>query len=160
MLDMEFFPPELLYHLWSFLDRETMLMVSRVCRRWRLLIHELAYQYINNCHQPNLLHQLTEESSQNNHDLKRCKCVEIYLDCYPYRHLEALTASEEKCEGSETFQPTCAITDHHIIVAKTLSDSDFQSTTVLAFDRINVQEKPRQLVTFNVSFVLLCYFQV
>lgn len=146
MLDMELFPPELLYHIWSFLDRETMLMVSQVCRRWRLLIHELAYQYIKN------FHQLTKGMTQDKHELNSCKCVEIFLDCYPHRNLEAMAVSEEKCEGCETFQPTCAITDNHIIVAKTLSDNEFQSTTVIAFDRINVKEKPVQLVTFNVSF--------
>ena len=152
---MELFPPELLYHIWSFLDRETMLMVSQVCQRWRLLVHELASQYLKNCHQPEMFHQRTEEWTQDNHQLQTCKCVEIYLDCYPYRHLEAMTVTEEKCQGSDTFQPTCAITDNHIIVAKTLLDNEFQSTTVLAFDRISVKENPRQLLTFNVSFKTL-----
>ena len=148
------FPPEILYKIMSYLDRETLLMVSRVCRRWRMLVHALSHKYVIN----SLTSDSQQTLDQEDHDWYSRKCISIHLDCFPYRHQQSRHMQEDRCGDDESFQQTCAITDKFLFIGKTSTETvntedvpGMQRTDILVYNRHNPGDKPRILKTFHVS---------
>jgi len=170
---VETLPVELLYHIFGYLDRESLLLASQVCGQWRTLIHELSWQHMNQHVAINESEKkLLEETgwSELTHSWSSCKCIDIHLGCYPYVETpqsqslnkpETMTLKcEELSDKFQNFQPTCAINRNHVIVSRTQEETDQQQRTeILVFDRRDLKAEPQILATYHdtTEIHLYCY---
>jgi len=83
-------PEELLLALFTYLDQETKLAVSRVCENWRNLIHHTSWKSISRLVEGD--NTMKKEFSTfgwietAEHEFGECRCIELHLGQHPFQN--------------------------------------------------------------------------
>jgi len=83
-------PEELLLALFTYLDRETKLAVSKVCENWRNLIHHTSWKSISRLVEGD--NTMKKEFSTfgwietAEHEFGECRCIELHLGQHPFQN--------------------------------------------------------------------------
>ena len=49
MNDISVLPSEVLFKIFSNLDRETLINLKDVCEKWRSVVHDISWQFLSGC---------------------------------------------------------------------------------------------------------------
>jgi len=83
-------PEELLFILFSYLDKETKLVATEVCWHWRIIIHEMSWKSISKLAKED--NAMKKDFSmlgwmEKEHELRDCKCIDLHLvPYYPFKN--------------------------------------------------------------------------
>jgi len=126
-------PEELLLALFTYLDRETKLAVSKVCENWRNLIHHTSWKSISRLVEGD--NTMKKEFSTfgwietAEHEFGECRCIELHLGQHPFQNAslikthhvkilnddyEAYVFQQSKFIGVETWTEEGFVTFHEI----------------------------------------------
>jgi len=89
MNDICVLPSEVLFKIFSNLDRETLINLKDVCEKWRSVVHDISWQFLSGSVRRN---RRIEEAMigcgwlEEIHDWRDCKCLDIHLQHFPFRN--------------------------------------------------------------------------
>jgi len=93
-------PEELLLALFTYLDQETKLAVSRVCENWRNLIHHTSWKSISRLVEGD--NTMKKEFSTfgwietAEHEFGECRCIELHLGQHPFQNASLIKTHHDK----------------------------------------------------------------
>jgi len=89
MNNFEKVPNEILSNLFTYLDKESMLIATGVCKRWWIVIHDLSWKRVSKLAEGD--RSLKEDFAmfgwiEDEHELGRCRCIGLHLGYYPFKN--------------------------------------------------------------------------
>jgi len=116
-------PNEILLILFTYLDKESMLIAKDVCQRWRIMIHDLCWKHISRLAEGDrsikkdfaMLGWLKDE-----HEHTHCRCINLHLGYYPFKNgTWTLTRHETTFTNVKADEESFAFEDSKVICART-----------------------------------------
>jgi len=109
MTNIRKLPNEIFCELFSYLDKETKLTASQVCRQWRIVMHYMSWRSISDRVEGDRM--MKEDFSsfgwlKDEHEFGQCRCIELDLGYYPFRNTSWTTTSY----GNTLYQREGAVT--------------------------------------------------
>ena len=87
MNNFEKLPLEVLHIIFSNLDKESLLTVSKDCEQWKREIHDLSWKSITR-----LAEEVNEDFfskcgwKREKHELDSCSCIDLHLGDHPFKN--------------------------------------------------------------------------
>ena len=99
-------PEELLFILFSYLDKKSKLVATEVCRDWKLKIHDMSWKSILRLAGND--NAIKKDFSmfgwmEDEHEFGECKCIQLHLDHYPFKNTLWALATHSNTNSSRHY---------------------------------------------------------
>jgi len=145
-------PEEILIIIFSYLDKDSKMMTTQVCKHWMIIMHVLSWKSISRLAEgdSNLKKDFSKYGwVEDEHDLgQQCRCIDLHLGYYPYKNASWSLSRFDFCT-SFGFDEEASVYSHSqskLIIARTFK-TDFEHELY----RLRSKERVSTLTFFEID---------
>jgi len=145
-------PEEILIIIFSYLDKDSKMITTQVCKHWMIIMHVLSWKSISRLAEgdSNLKKDFSKYGwVEDEHDLgQQCRCIDLHLGYYPYKNAPWSLSRFDFCT-SFGFDEEASVYSHSqskLIIARTFK-TDFEHELY----RLRSKERVSTLTFFEID---------